>query len=178
MKKDVTMRKNTFVRGALITTIGIVLTKILGIFYVIPFYAMIGDEGGALYGYAYTIYLFFISLSSAGIPLAISKIVSEYQTLGYIKAKKRTFVLGKRISFLFGFICFFLIVLLAPFFAKSILGDVVSQSRLDEVTFVIRVIGTAILVGPVLSVYRGYFEGHRFMSPLLFHKCLSNLFGF
>ena len=74
MKKDVTMRKNTFVKGAFITTIGIVLTKILGILYVIPFHAIIGEEGGALYGYAYTIYLFFVSFSSAGVPLAISKI--------------------------------------------------------------------------------------------------------
>ena len=65
MKKDITMKKNTFVKGALITTIGIVLTKILGIIYVIPFHAIIGDEGGALYGYAYTIYLFFVSFSSA-----------------------------------------------------------------------------------------------------------------
>lgn len=165
MKKDASMRKNTFVKGALITTVGIVLTKILGIIYVIPFHGIIGDEGGALYGYAYTIYLFFISLSSAGIPLAISKIVSEYQTLGYMKAKKRTFVLGKRISLLLGFFCFLIITIFAPLLAKSILGDVVGGNTIGDVTFVIRVIGTAILVGPVLSVYRGYFEGHRFMGP-------------
>ena len=175
MKKDVTMRKNTFVKGALITTIGIILTKILGILYVIPFHAIIGDEGGALYGYAYTIYLFFISLSSAGIPLAISKIVSEYQTLGYLKAKKRAFVLGKRVSLLLGIVCFLLIVLLAPLLAKSILGDVVGGNSIEDVTFVIRIIGTAILIGPVLSVYRGYFEGHRFMSPPSISQVIEQL---
>ena len=74
MKKDATMKKNTFVKGALITTIGIILTKILGIIYVIPFHAIIGDEGGALYGYAYTIYSTFLSISTVGIPLAISKL--------------------------------------------------------------------------------------------------------
>ena len=176
MKKDITMRKNTFVKGALITTIGIVLTKILGILYVIPFHAIIGDEGGALYGYAYTIYLFFVSFSSAGVPLAISKIVSEYQTLGYSKAKKRTFVLGKRISLLIG-ICFFLIVFCcAPFLAKAILGNVSGGNSVQDVTFVIRVISSAILIGPVLSVYRGYFEGHRFMSPPSISQVLEQLF--
>ncbi len=78
MKKDLTMKKSTFVKGAFITTLGIIISKILGIIYVIPFHSIIGDEGGALYGYAYTIYTLFISLASAGIPLAISKLVSEY----------------------------------------------------------------------------------------------------
>ena len=176
MKKDITMRKNTFVKGALITTIGIVLTKILGILYVIPFHAIIGDEGGALYGYAYTIYLFFLSLCSAGIPLAISKLVSEYQTLGYLKAKKRVFVLGKRISMILGIFCFLVVVLTAPFLANWILGDVVGGNSVEDVTFVIRVIATAFIIGPVLSVYRGYFEGHRFMSPPSISQVLEQLF--
>mgnify|MGYP002855591511 CR=1 FL=1 len=175
MKKDVTMRKNTFVKGALITTVGIVLTKILGIIYVIPFHAIIGDEGGALYGYAYTIYLFFVSFSSAGVPLAISRIVSEYQTLGYCKAKQRTFQLGKRLSFLIGFICFLIIFLFAPLLAKAILGNVVGGNSIQDVTFVIRVISFAILIGPLLSIYRGFFEGHRIMSPPSISQVLEQL---
>ena len=43
-------------QGAFIATFGIVLSKILGMIYVIPFYSIIGDQGGALYGYAYSIY--------------------------------------------------------------------------------------------------------------------------
>ena len=165
MKKDVTMRKNSFVKGAFITTLGIVISKILGIIYVIPFHAIIGESGGALYGYAYTVYLFFMSLSTAGIPLAISKIVSEYQTLGYYNVKKRVFILGKRISLLLGFICFLIIMIFAPLLAKAVLGNVTGGNTVEDIAFVIRVIGTAILIVPILSVYRGYFEGHRFMSP-------------
>ena len=175
MKKDVTMRKNTFVKGALITTIGIVLTKILGIIYVIPFHAIIGDEGGALYGYAYTIYLFFVSFSSAGVPLAISRIVSEYQTLGYGKAKQRTFLIGKRLSILIGFVCFLIIFLFAPLLAKAILGNVVGGNSIQDVTFVIRVISFAVLIGPLLSIYRGFFEGHRIMSPPSISQVLEQL---
>ena len=163
--KDKTMKKNSFVTGAFITTIGIVLSKILGIVYVIPFHAVIGEQGGALYGYAYTIYALFMSLATAGIPLAMSKIVSEYQTLGYYNAKKKAFKIGKKIALLLGFICFLVLLLFAPMLAKSILGDLVGGNTIKDVTFVIRVISTAILVVPVLSIYRGYFEGHRFMSP-------------
>ena len=93
--KDLTMKKNTFIKGALITTFGVIFTKIIGILYVIPFHSLIGEKGGALYGYAYTIYSIFVSLASAGIPLAISKLVSEYQALGYYNIKKRAFLLSK-----------------------------------------------------------------------------------
>ena len=104
MKKDKTMVKNSFVSGAFMVTLGIFISKILGIIYVIPFHAVIGEIGGALYGYAYTIYLFFISISSAGIPLAISKVVSEYQTLENYEAKERAFYLGKKIAMIAGFV--------------------------------------------------------------------------
>lgn len=176
MKKDVTMKKNSFVNGAMIVTLAIVISKILGIVYVIPFHSIIGDDGGALYGYAYTIYLFFISISTAGIPLAISRVVSEYQALGYYKAKKRAFSLGKRFAFLLGILCFIIITLFAPLLAKLILGDVVGGSNINDVILVIRIIGVAILIVPTLSIYRGYFEGHRFMSPPSISQVLEQLF--
>ena len=99
------MKKNSFMQGAFIATLGIVLSKILGIIYVIPFYAIIGEQGGALYGYAYSIYSIFLGISQAGIPLAISKIVSEYNVLGYYNAKRRTFKLGKKVLSFLGIIC-------------------------------------------------------------------------
>ena len=165
MKNDKVMKKNTFINGMFITTLGIVISKILGIVYVVPFHSIIGEKGGALYGYAYTIYLFFMSLSSAGIPLAISKVISEYQALGYYNTKKRAFILGKRISFLLGLISFVIIMLFAPILAKFVMGDVSGGNTIEDITFVIRIISIAILIVPVLSVYRGYFEGHRYFSP-------------
>lgn len=175
MKKDKTMKKNTFIKGAFIATLGIVLTKILGILYVIPFHAVIGEDGGALYGYAYTIYLLFMSLSSAGIPLAISKIISEYQTLGYYSAKRRAFIIGKKIALLLGFVCFLVLILFAPLIAKGVLGNLTGGNTISDVCFVIRVIATAILVVPVLSIYRGYFEGHRFMVPPSISQVLEQI---
>lgn len=173
--KDITMKKGNFIKGALITTLGIIIAKILGIIYVIPFHAIIGDEGGALYGYAYTIYTLFVSLASAGVPLAISKLVSEYQTMGYYRAKKRVFAFGRMVALLTGFISFIIILILAPLLAKAVLGNVVGGSTIKDVTFVIRVIGTAILIVPTLSIYRGYFEGHRLFSPPSISQVLEQI---
>lgn len=159
------MKKNNFVQGAFIATLGIVITKILGILYVIPFYSIIGEKGGALYGYAYSLYLVFMAISSAGIPLAISKIISEYQTLGYYDAKQRAFKMGKQIAITLGIVCFIILFVFAPQLATAILGDLKGGNTIEDVTYVIRLISTAIIVVPVLSIYRGYFEGHKFITP-------------
>ena len=108
-KNDKVMKKSTFIQGAFVATLGIVITKVLGILYVIPFYSIIGEKGGALYGYAYNIYLVFMAISSAGIPLAISKLISEYQTLGYYDAKQRAFKMGRQIAMTLGIICFIIL---------------------------------------------------------------------
>ena len=71
MKKE--MKKNSFIGGAFVSTMAIIMVKIIGVIYVIPFNALIGEKGGALYGYAYNIYALFLSISSAGLPFAVSK---------------------------------------------------------------------------------------------------------
>ena len=124
------MKKNEFIEGALIATIAIILSKILGVLYVIPFYNIIGENGGSLYGYAYNIYNFFLIISSAGIPLAISKITSEYNTLGKQKEKTFMFKYAKKIIFIFSIICFLICFLGANFIADSIVGNLSGGERI------------------------------------------------
>lgn len=159
------MKKNSFINGALIATIGIVITKFLGIIYVIPFYAIIGEENIALYGYAYTIYNLFLSLSTVGIPPAMSKLISEYNTLKYYNTKERAYRLGKRLLIILGIILFILMFLGAPVIANQIMGDNTGGNSKESITFVIRIISTAILVVPYLSVTKGYLQGHKFITP-------------
>lgn len=164
MSKKKKLKQNSFLNGAFIATFGIVISKILGMVYVIPFYAIIGGTGGALYGYAYTIYNLFQSLSCAGIPNAISKIISEYHTLGYEDAKEKAFMIGRRLAIIMGFTIFIILFVFAPIISKAILGDLQGGNTLEDVTMVVRVIATAILIVPTLSIYRGYFEGHKFIT--------------
>ena len=53
------MKKNSFLQGTIIASIAIIFIKILGALYVIPFYKIIGEQGGSLYSYAYNIYNLF-----------------------------------------------------------------------------------------------------------------------
>lgn len=159
------LKKNTFIQGAFFATLGIVISKILGIIYVIPFYAIIGDQGGALYGYAYNIYSIFLGISQAGIPLAMSRLISEYNTLGYYENKEKIYKVGKRFLNILGVVCFLILFIFAPLIADNIIGGVSDGNTPEDIVFVIRIISTAILIVPILSVSRGYLQGHKFISP-------------
>lgn len=157
------MKKNNFLEGAMIATIGIVICKIIGLLYVIPFKSIIGEQGGALYGYAYSIYAIFLSLSSSGISVAMSKVISEYTSLGYNYTKEVAYKIGSRIIIIIGFISFLILIIFAPQMAKIILGDLEGGNTIAGVTLVIRVVSTALLIVPLLSVTKGYLQGHNFM---------------
>jgi len=159
------MKKNSFIEGTIIATVFIVLVKILGMLYVVPFYSIVGSRGAALYSYAYNIYLIFLSISSAGIPNAISKIVSEYNSLGYIEAKVRTYNLSKKLITVMSILSFLILFIFAESFAHLILGDMTGGNTVNDVATVIRFISISILVVPFLSVTKGYLQGHKVMTP-------------
>ena len=169
------MRRSGFVEGTVIATAAIIITKILGILYVIPFYAIVGVQDSALYAYAYNIYLIFLDISSAGIPSAMSKIIKEYNTLGNMDAKKRAYDIGKKIIFLLSFVMFIIMFCFAPLLAKLILGDLTGGNTISDVTLVIRSISFAILVIPFLSVSKGYLQGHKFIASSSFSQVIEQL---
>ncbi len=169
------LRINNYMEGAFIATLGIVISKILGMIYVIPFYSIIGEQGGALYGYAYNIYSIFLGISSAGIPLAISKIVSEYNTLELYESKEKVFKIARIVLSTLGIICFLVLVIFARNIATMIIGNIQGGNSIEDIVYVIRVIAVSILVVPILSVYRGYLQGHRFMEPTSVSQVLEQI---
>ncbi len=159
------MKKNAFLEGAVIATLSIVLSKVLGIIYVIPFYSLIGEKGGALYGYAYSIYGLFLNLSTAGIPLAISKITSEYSALNQNYLKEKSYKISKYLMCTMGCVCFIILMFFAPVVADLFIGNIEGGNTKEDVAFVIRIISTALLIVPILSVTRGYLQGHKYITP-------------
>lgn len=158
------MKKSSFVEGTLLSTIAIFIVKLLGMLYVIPFYALVGTKGSALYSYAYNIYAIFLDISTAGLPIAISKIISEYDTLGKMEAKERTYRLGKRILLYVAVIVFLILIIFAPQIAKILLGDLSGGNTYSDVSSAIRCVSLALLVVPFLSVGKGYLQGHNIFN--------------
>ena len=169
------MKKNSFVEGAVIATAAVIITKILGMLYVIPFYGIIGEKGGALYSYAYNIYAIFLGISSAGIPTAISKMISEYNTLGLQEAKYRTFRIGKKLIGYISMTGFLIMFIFAELMAHAIIGEMTGGNTVEDVAFVIRCVSFAVLVIPYLSVTKGYIQGHSIVSPSSISNILEQI---
>lgn len=158
------MKKSTFVEGTIIATLSIFLVKILGMLYVIPFYAMIGTSGSALYAYAYSIYVMFLDISTAGLPIAVSKIINEYNTLGMQEAKVRTFKIGKKIIGFIALVIFLLLFIFAESIGKMIIGDLTGGNTYQDVASVVRLISLAILIVPFYSISKGFLQGHNIIN--------------
>lgn len=169
------MKKSSFVEGTFIATFAIFLTKILGMLYVIPFYAMVGVQGSALYAYAYNIYIIFLDISSAGLPIAISKIINEYNTLGMMDAKKRAFFIGKRIMVFLAVAIFIFLMCFAPQIATLLLGDLSGGNTIEQVALAIRCVSFAILIVPFLSVTKGYLQGHKVINISSFSQVIEQV---
>ena len=159
------MKKNSFVEGTFIATFAIIIVKVLGVLYVIPFYRIIGESGGSLYSYAYNVYNLFLNISTAGIPVAISKIIAEYNTLEMYEAKERSYKVGRNIIFMLSILAFFVLFVFAPEVARLILGEIKGGNTLNDVAFVIRSVSFCLLIIPFLSVSKGYLQGHNYITP-------------
>ena len=159
------MKKNSFMEGAVIATLGIIFVKVIGLLYVIPFNAIIGERGGALYGYAYNIYMLFLAVSSAGFPFAISKITSEYSAKGNELAIKDTYAIATKIILAISIVIFLLLFIFAPQIGYLIIGKSTEGNTYRDIAFVIRMVSFAILVIPFLSVSKGFLQGNKYIKP-------------
>lgn len=159
------MKKNSFIEGTIVATLGILLVKVIGIIYVIPFNAIIGETGGALYGYGYNIYQLFLSISSAGFPFAISKLTSEYNALGQKKAVKDTYQISLKLISIISITIFLILFIFAPSIGRLIIGTSTEGNTYQDIAFVIRCVSFAILVVPFLSVTKGFLQGNKYITP-------------
>lgn len=159
-------------RGTFILTIGTILSKVLGLVYVFPFYALVGEQGGALYSYAYIPYTIILSIATMGVPLAVSKFVAKYNALGEYGVGRRLFKSGLILMSLTGVAAFLLLYLLAPVLAPMI---VLHKNEAEDVVLVLRAVSFALLLVPAQSIIRGFFQGHESMGPTAVSQVIEQI---
>ena len=153
------------VKGTMLLTGATFLSKFLGMVYLIPFEAMVGDTGGTLYGFAYIPYTIFISISTLGVPLAVSKFVSKYNSLGDYETSRKILKSGMQLMALTGLVAFLLMFFGAESLAKMSIRQDDEEISLASVTNVIQMVSFALLLIPSMSIVRGFFQGHESMAP-------------
>jgi len=153
-------------RGTFILTLGTILSKVLGLFYVIPFYQIVGSSGTALYQYSYVPYNIFLSIATAGVPLAVSKFISKYNALEEYSVGRKLFKSGLVIMMVTGFVAFLILYFSAPLFSEMMFSkNEQLGSSIKDITTVIRAVSFALIVVPFMSLIRGFFQGHQSMGP-------------
>ena len=162
MKKEI--KKNTFAESTFISYFAIVASKVLGILYNIPFYALIGTAGGFIYSIAYQIYALFLDISTSGIPTAISIVIGHYNSLEKYKTKEKAYEIGTKAVLLISSISFLIMLIGADSIAKFYLSSMKEGATIRDVATAIRVVSLCILIVPLLSIRRGYLQGHKFFQ--------------
>lgn len=169
------MAKSNFLRGTLLLTVASFLSKFLGMIYVIPFTNLVGETGMTLYGFAYVPYTIFLSLSTVGIPLAVSKFVSKYNSLGDYHTSYRTFRLAMLIMFATGILSFLIMFFSADILAKWTMKEDSKNISVDDVKFVIRMVSFSLLIIPGMAVVRGFFQGNQSMEPTAVSQVIEQI---
>jgi len=159
----------------MIAYFAILFTKILGALYSIPFYAIVGEEGGVLYSYSYTIYNLFLSISTAGIPVAMSIVISEYNALKYYRSKQRAYKTGLGMISIISAVAFLGLFIFAEQIAAFYVKDIVGGPSVADIALNIRSISLCLVVIPFLSVTRGYFQGHEYLSVSSYSQIIEQI---
>lgn len=159
--------KQNYLHGAAILAAGVIITKILGAIYKIPLGNILGDEGYAHFMVAYNLYNVFFTLSTAGFPVALSRLISEADTLQKPMRMRRTFhvTLG---CFTFIGVLSSLIMYLFPTELAVLMDDV-------EAAQSIWAIAPSMLFVCIASTYKGYAQGQSNMTPTTVAQVLEML---
>lgn len=151
-------KKQSFIKGVAILGVAGFFVKAIGAIYRIPLANIIGTEGLGLYQLAYPIYAFLLVASTAGLPVAISKMVSAELAYDQKKNAHQIFKVSLRLLTVLGLITFILMFSLSQFIATKINGN-------PKSAYALMAISPSLLFVSVMSAFRGYFQGMKIMTP-------------
>lgn len=149
------------VKGSAWMTASNIISRLLGAVYIIPWYAWMGthaNEANSLSSMGYTVYALFLLISTAGIPAAIAKQTSYYNSLNEYKISRQLFYKALQLMAILGGIFAIVMYLASPLLAKWSGGG-------EELIPTMRSLSLAVLIFPCMSVVRGYFQGNQDMMP-------------
>lgn len=161
---------NSFLKGTLILTVAGMVVKVIGSLNWIILSRVLGGEGIGLYQMAFPIYLLALSLSSAGIPVAVSIVTAEKVALRDYRGADRVF----KISLLLMAVSGILLSLLVYFGAGWLIQyQIIRDSR---AYFAILALAPAVFLVTMLSSFRGYLQGWQMMTPTAVSQMAEQLF--
>ena len=161
------MTEKSLVKGAAVLAAAGIIVKVFGAAFRILLASFITDEGMAYYSPAYWIYAVLLVVSTSGIPIAISRMVSERYAIGRYDEADRVFHISRYLMIGLGAAGFIVLF----FFAGPIAAVTMPGSELA-----MRATAPALLLVPIMSSYRGYFQGQQLMAPTALSQTVEQIF--
>ena len=162
-----TEKKQSFLGGAAVLAFGIVAVKIIGAVFKIPLRNILGEGGSADFSNAYNIYATLLTISTAGLPVALSKLVSESYALGRTRQAHRTFRVSLSVFLVLGVASFALM-----WWGSDLLAGFLNNPR---AAYGIRALAPAVVCVGCLSAFRGYAQGRQYMMPTAVSQIIEAL---
>lgn len=161
------MKKQSLIKGSLILGIAGIATRFLGLFFRWPLIMLIGDEGIGYYQMSYPLYMFYVAMAS-GIPVAMSKMISESNATGDIKESFQVVKESTLLMMIIGTGTSFILF----FFAKPIISFLQWDSK---AYYSLIGISFAPFIISIMTVYRGFFQGLQNMTPSAISQILEQI---
>jgi len=160
------LKKDSLFKGTAMLSISLILTKILGAIYLIPFYQIIGgEEQMALYNYGYSYYATILEISAAGTPLAIAKLVAKYNALGAYSVSRRIYKMGSWLLIIMGIVGFCVLFFGSDYISEQILISNQQKFTPADGALVLKSLSFGVPIVLVSAGLRGLFQGHEVMLP-------------
>jgi len=150
-------RKQNFLQGTLLLAMSTAIVKVIGAFYSIPLNAIIGPEGFSYYSTAYEIYTVLLMISTAGLPVAMSRMVSAASSLGHYRQVRRIYTVSRTIFLTLGLIGAGLMTV----FCRQL----AAFQEQPDAWAAIAALGPSCFLICLMSTYRGFFQGQSNMMP-------------
>ncbi len=149
-------KKDSLIKGTIILTLAAFTARFLGVIQRVPLKHLLEDSGMATYAIAYNIYFILLTIATAGIPSALSKLISEKTAVQRHDEAQRIFRAAVWFSVAAGILITAAIYAAAPYYA-------VHMSENPEAALAIRALAPALLLFPLIAIIRGYFLGRQLM---------------
>lgn len=161
-------KRASFAKQATILMAASLFVRFIGFIYRVPLTNLIGDEGNGIYSTGYYIYNFFLVFSSAGLPAAISKMVSERTVLKEYKNAHKVFQVSLILTLIGGTVGALVMWLGADFFSNLV--------NMPESRFSIITLAPTVLIVAIMSSFRGYFQGLKTTIPTAISQIIEQIF--
>ena len=150
-------KKQSFLHGTMLLAMATAIVKVIGALYKIPLNAIIGEQGFGYYSTAYEIYTVLLMISTAGLPVAMSRMISEASSLGHYKQVRKIYTVSRTIFLTLGLIG----TLLMTLFCKQL----AAFQEQPDAWVAIGTLGPCCFLICLMSTFRGFFQGQSNMTP-------------